>query len=262
MTLSPRGPILPPSPTLTLHSSFTSDSPGWAYASSPVVYIHFKLTSTVSLAHLNHPIEEHEITKGICSLPLNKFPGIDGLSSEYYKPVVLVLRPYLVKLYNSAVSTEQFPKEMLWTQIVTLPKLGKEPTQPQNVRPIFLFNSDLKMFSKILANRLLNVTPLLLGSEQVGFVKDRQAPDGTRRMLNLIHYAEICQVPSLLLALDAEKAFNRVHWGYLSQVLSKFGFLGFIYSVIMSLYKLPCDFDKAHACETCSHSNRQACIPH
>lgn len=171
-------------------------------------------------------MEEQEILNVIAALPLNKSPGIDSLSSEYYKALTPILSPHLVHLYNKAVSIGKFPKEMLEAIIETLPKPGKEPNQPQNFRLISLLNSDFKIYSKILANRLLELTPLLLGPEQVSFVKGRQAPDGTRKMIDLIYHAEACWVPSLLLALDKEKVFDRVHWEYLSQVLTKLDYLG------------------------------------
>lgn len=86
---------------------------------------------------------------------------------------------------------------MLQAIIVTIPKLGKDPSLAQNYRPISLLNSDLKIYAKVLANRLLNITPTLIGLEQVGFVKGRQDPDSTRRMINLIRYAEITRKPSI-----------------------------------------------------------------
>lgn len=73
----------------------------------------------------------------------------------------------------------------------------------------------------------------------MGFVKDRQAPDRTSRMINLLCFVELTHEPSIFLALDAEKAFDRVSWGYLSKTLSKFGISGFIHSAIMSLYTNP-----------------------
>lgn len=41
------------------------------------------------------------------------------------------------------------------------------------------------------------------------------------------------------MASDAEKTFDRVHWGYLSETLAKFGLSGFIHSAIMALYTNP-----------------------
>lgn len=148
---------------------------------------------------------------------------------------------------------------MLEAVIVTLPKPGKEPDHPQNFRPISLLNSDLKIYSKLLANRLLDLTPLLLGPEQVGFVRGKQAPDGTRRMINLIHHAETWQVPSLLLALDAEKAFDRVHWEYLSQVLTKFGLSGTRYSAIKTLCNNPSARVYVDGSFNLSNGKRQGC---
>ncbi|CAJ0944668.1 unnamed protein product [Ranitomeya imitator] len=113
---------------------------------------------------------------------------------------------------------------MLQATIVPLPKPGKTPDHPSNFRPISLLNTDLKLYSKILANRLSDVIPSLVHRDQVGFIKSRQTLDGTRRMIDLIHVAGSDRTPSLLLSLDAEKAFDRVHWGYLFEVLARFGF--------------------------------------
>lgn len=58
-------------------------------------------------------------------------------------------------------------------------------------------------------------------------------------MVNIIHLVSTQKTPSLLLALDAEKAFNRVDWEYLSQTLTAFGFRGPILSDILALYTSP-----------------------
>lgn len=68
----------------------------------------------------------------------------------------------------------------------------------------------------------------------MGFVLGRQAPDATR-MINLIHVTEKSNKPSLLLVLDAEHAFDRIHWGYLSKVLDKFSISGHIISHFSSV---------------------------
>lgn len=103
-------------------------------------------------------------------------------------------------------------KEPLETIIITLPKPGKDLS---NYRPISLINSDLKIYAKILANRLVNITPSPIHPDQVGFVKGRQATNSTRRRLNLISQIHIDRAPSLLPILDAEKACDSIHWEYI-----------------------------------------------
>lgn len=123
--------------------------------------------------------------------------------------------------------------------VVALPKPGKEPTSPKNFRPISLLNMDVKIYAKLLANGLENILPSLISQDHSGFTKGRQASDATRRMINVIHHIESTKMPSLLLFLEAEKAFDRVHWGYISAVLNQFGLTGQIHNAIMALYSNP-----------------------
>lgn len=98
---------------------------------------------------------------------------------------------------------------------------------------------DLKVDAKLLANRIARLLPSLVKPDRVGFVAGRQARDATRRILNLVHSASGDRRPSVLLSLDAEKAFDRIHWGYLLEVLSKFGFTSQFFSAITALYSGP-----------------------
>lgn len=86
---------------------------------------------------------------------------------------------------------------------------------------------------------ILQVLPLLINPVQVGFIKGRQAPDGTRRLLNIISKLESSKTPAILLSLDAEKAFDRINWGFAFKTLSKFNFQGNIVSAIRALYPFP-----------------------
>lgn len=138
------------------------------------------------------------------------------------------------------MSSTSFPAEMLKAYVVTIPKPGKDPNTLANFRPISLLNKDVKLYAKILAHRLLSILSTLIKPDQTGFTKGRQASDTTGRVIDIIHYAGSCRVPSLLLSLDAEKAFNRVHWGYMTQTLKKCGFSSPILSTILALYSSSC----------------------
>lgn len=128
---------------------------------------------------------------------------------------------------------------MLLALVITLLKPGKEPTTPKNFRPISLLNLNLKIYAKTLANRLIDILPSLIQMDQTGFTKGHQTSDATRKLINIIHHANTTGAPSLLLFLDAEKAFDRVNWNYLTLVLKKFGFEGHFLHAILALYSTP-----------------------
>lgn len=72
-----------------------------------------------------------------------------------------------------------------------------------------------------------------------GRVRLLSSGPGILRFLNLIQIVERSGRPFLLLLLDTEEAFDRVNWGYMRAVLTKFGFTGFIGDAIGALYSHP-----------------------
>lgn len=75
-----------------------------------------------------------------------------------------------------------------------------------------MLNLDLKLYSKLIANRLQPLMPIIIHNDQVGFIQDRQARDNTLRTISLIAKAQKESIPLGLLSVDAEKAFDRIDW--------------------------------------------------
>lgn len=109
----------------------------------------------------------------------------DAYSNRYLKMFHSELLPHICSAFNQAMREGSFPPEMLQATIVTLPKPGK-PTSPVNFRPISLLNTDIKLYAKVLARCLLVILPSLINIDQVAFIKGRQAPDDTGRIINIL----------------------------------------------------------------------------
>uniref|UniRef100_A0A8C5MBV1 Reverse transcriptase domain-containing protein n=1 Tax=Leptobrachium leishanense TaxID=445787 RepID=A0A8C5MBV1_9ANUR len=125
---------------------------------------------------------------------------------------------------------------MLLANIALIPKEGKDPTAVESYRPISLINYDVKVLAKVLAARLSPLLQLLVHPDQVGFVPNRQLYDNTRRNVDLIWWLSSHETPSLVLSLDAEKAFDRVEWPFLFSTMSCFGLPDNYLTLVRALY--------------------------
>ena len=86
--------------------------------------------------------------------------------------------------------------------ITLIPKKNKAANLLKNWRPVTLLNCDYKIASKCIASRIQKFLPRLIDNDQTGFLQKRFIGENIRFVNSLINYANIEQIPGLLLFID------------------------------------------------------------
>lgn len=74
---------------------------------------------------------------------------------------------------------------------------------------------------------------------QVGFVPGREGRDNSLKTIFLMQEAIRSDIPAALLLINAEKALDRVNWGFMAETLKHLGIGERMMRWILSLYRHP-----------------------
>lgn len=94
-------------------------------------------------------------------------------------------------------------------------------------RPISLCNVSYKILSKVQANLLKKVLPKCISVEQSAFIASRSILDNSLIAIKLIHYMKWKtrgRQGETALKVDMSKAYDRVDWSYLREMMLSLGF--------------------------------------
>lgn len=166
-------------------------------------------------------ITDEEAIKAIKNMENNKAPGMDGLPKEFYGLMWPVIEQDIIEVFNCILLTEAMPPSMTEGLITLIYKEKGDIADLKNWRPITLMNVDYKILMKILADRIKPVMHKLVSPEQACGVHERTIHDQLYLLQDCYDFHQETTKTGLFVAIDQEKAFDRLSHEFLLMVLER-----------------------------------------
>lgn len=151
-------------------------------------------------------------------------PGLDGpLFFQNYWDLV---KGDVTNTILTFLNLGSLPSPFNHIFLTLIPKV-KNSERVTEFRPISLCNVLYKIFSKVLANRLKRILPLIISEHQSAFLKGRLITVNILVAFETLHYMKNHNSGNtgfMALKLDMSKAYDRVEWSFLKDVMIKMGF--------------------------------------
>jgi hypothetical protein len=161
-------------------------------------------------------------------------PRPDGLPVIFYKSFWDIVKPLLLQLLNGFALCLLDVSRLNFGILSLIPKVPGADDIKQ-FRPIALINVIFKLISKAYAIRLSPVAHRVISTSQSTFIKGRLIHEGALSLHEIVHELKVKKTRAVILKLDFEKAYDRVSWAFLRDVLIRKGFESGVVHRLMQL---------------------------
>lgn len=172
---------------------------------------------------LTDEFTEKEVREAIFQMEHNKAPGLDGFPAEFYQYFWETIKQDLLQLFNEFHLGNR-PLHSLNFEVITLLPKKVDAVKIQPYRPIYLLNVRFKTFTKVLTNRITLIAHKLIRPSQTAFLPGRYIMEGVVILHETLYEMHRKKSSGVILKLDFEKAYDKVKWPFLQQVLRMKGF--------------------------------------
>jgi hypothetical protein len=195
-----------------------------------------KVTANMNLM-LDAPFVVEEVKNALFEMYPTKAPGPDEFPAHFFQWNWELCGAEVTKAVLRILSGEESPEVINKTFIVMIPKVAS-PKELGQFCPISLCNVLYKIASKVAANRLKKVLPEVISEEQSAFVLGRLITDNIITAYECLHFMKRNRSKKYrccALKLDMRKAYDRVEWSYLKEIMLKMGFSSTWVALVMRL---------------------------
>ncbi|CAH9059413.1 unnamed protein product [Cuscuta epithymum] len=178
--------------------------------------------------------QEEEVKKAVWNLNPKGAPGPDGFNGKFFKKCWHIVGSDLLKAVQEFFLGISIPKALSSSLIVLIPKVPN-PFSFGDFRPICLSNFVSKVCTKVLADRLSLILPKIISPEQIGFMKNKDMVDHILIAQEMVHSLnKKVRGSNVMVKLDMAKAFDKLSWKFIADILNRFGFSPKFIHVIMN----------------------------
>jgi len=189
----------------------------------------------------NKAILEKEITLNDLFTSLktckDSSPGPDGIPYSVYTNFWNILSTPLLQSWVYSRQIGRMSQDQRSSIITLIPKKDKDTSILNNLRPISLTNTDVKIITKAITIKVNPVLESIISPTQAAYVPGRQITDNTFMIDRIIELADKIDERIYLLSLDAKKAFDSVDHKYMYSSLKAYGFGDEFIKTIQTIYK-------------------------
>ena len=146
--------------------------------------------------------------------------GEDGITPEFLK--YGGLDDIVLDFINEAYTSGHIPEKWKMLVIVAVPKSG-DLTKPDNYRGISLISLVMKLYNRMIMNRLRPILDPLLRSSQNGFRRKRTTVGQILALRRLLEGVRLNNLSCIITFIDFKKAFDTIHRGKLLEILRAYG---------------------------------------
>ena len=166
----------------------------------------------------------------------NKTPSPDGSPVQFFKKCNKLASP---QLYNGARERGSLPPTLTQASMSLLLKKVKTLFSVPLIGICRFLTLTLRLLAKTSATCLEKFLPIIISEEHNSFTKGCQLVFTVRTLLNVIFSGLSSSTPEVVTLIDAEKAFDRVEWQNLFEVLQLFCLGNKFITRIQLLYTSP-----------------------
>lgn len=169
------------------------------------------------------PFTMEEIEVALKEMKTNTAPGPNGLPVCFYKEFWPQVKEQIKEILDRLFEDKLELWRINYGVITLIPKV-KDANTIKAFRPICLLNVCFKLLTKVITIRITKIVHKVISETQTAFIPSRQILDGVVILHEVLHELKSSNQAGIILKLDFEKAYDKVQWQFLFEVLQRKGF--------------------------------------